>query len=170
MRITGNFSNATYSLNGKALITFEVDKDALEQIEGIKEGLLVIEATKYKEKRSKDANAYFWVLADKIARKVKSDKWSIYLWLVSKYGVFIDLEVMSEAVEEFKDKVQQDFRYIETIEEGAMTRLRCYYGTHTYNKQEMSEIIQGTISEAKELGIDTLTPDEVNEMLSLWKG
>jgi hypothetical protein len=32
----------------------------------------------------------------------------------------------------------------------------------------MSHLIDGVISEAKELGIDTLTPDEKERMLAAW--
>jgi hypothetical protein len=37
------------------------------------------------------------------------------------------------------------------------------------NSKEMSELIDGTVSEAKELGIDTRTPDEIERMKALWE-
>lgn len=41
-------------------------------------------------------------------------------------------------------------------------------GSHTYNTAEMSKLIDGTVSEAKELGIETMTPDQIEEMKQKW--
>ena len=36
------------------------------------------------------------------------------------------------------------------------------------NKEEMSMIIDDTVNEAKELGIETMTPKEIERLKSLW--
>ena len=41
-------------------------------------------------------------------------------------------------------------------------------GSHTYDTKEMSELIKGTVEEAKELGIETATPQEIKEMEERW--
>ncbi len=41
---------------------------------------------------------------------------------------------------------------------------RLYRGSHTYDSREMSLLIEGTVSEAEGLGIETLTPDELARM------
>ena len=38
------------------------------------------------------------------------------------------------------------------------------------SSKQMSELIDGTVSEAKELDIETRTPDEIARMKSLWNG
>ena len=38
-------------------------------------------------------------------------------------------------------------------------------GSSTYNTREMSVLIDGVVTEAKELGIETLTPDQIKEMM-----
>ena len=43
-----------------------------------------------------------------------------------------------------------------------------FKGTSEYNTAEMAIFIDGVISEADELGIDTLPPDEVKKIKSLW--
>lgn len=48
-------------------------------------------------------------------------------------------------------------------------RVRCYFGSSTYNTQEMSDLINGTVSDANGLGVDTITPDEIAHMLAAWK-
>lgn len=149
-------------------MTFEIlnQSKAIEEADAIKDEKLLIDVVKYKEKKSLNANSYFWVLADKIAKAVKSDKWTIYLMLLCKYGVFVDVCVIPEAVEDMKAHLQRDFRYIEVIEEGEMSIVRCYYGFHTYSKDEANALIQATVEEAKLLGIETLTPNEIAEMMA----
>jgi hypothetical protein len=42
-------------------------------------------------------------------------------------------------------------------------------GSHTYDSREMSRLIDGTVSEAKELGIETLSPAELERMKQQWR-
>ena len=85
---------------------------------------------------------------------------------LSKYGVFADLQIKTQALEILKEK----FRYIEVLQEGEEScTVRCYFGSSTYNTHEMSDLINGTITEAEGLGIETITPAEKERMLSLWK-
>lgn len=169
MEVTGRFDSASLSLDGKLRITFEIsDKDkALQEIDAIKDvDKLTIAAKKQRAKRSLDANAYFWLLCDRMAKRLNSDKWTIYLLQLSKYGVFADLAVDPEAVPLLKSK----FRYVETLAASdEVMRVRCYFGSSTYNTQEMSDLINGTVSDANGLGVDTMTPDEINHMLAAWK-
>ena len=37
------------------------------------------------------------------------------------------------------------------------------------NTQEMSRLIDGTVSQAKELGIETATPEELERMKNEWR-
>lgn len=41
-------------------------------------------------------------------------------------------------------------------------------GSHTYDTKEMSVLIDGTVQEAKQLGIETLPPDELRRMKEQW--
>lgn len=170
MVVSGRFDGMSLSLDGKLKITFSVSEKekALREVEEIKDvEKLDITAEKHRSKRSLDANAYFWVLCDKMAKRLGSDKWTIYLLQLSKYGVFADLQVKTQALEMLKEK----FRYIEVLQEGEEScTVRCYFGSSTYNTKEMSDLIHGTVSDAEALGIDTITPEELDRMLAIWKG
>ena len=41
-------------------------------------------------------------------------------------------------------------------------------GSSEYDTGEMSRFIDGVISECKELGIQTMTPDEIEELKQKW--
>ena len=45
---------------------------------------------------------------------------------------------------------------------------RFWVGSSEYDSAEMSVFINGIIEEAKELGIETLPPDELERMMTQW--
>ena len=49
-----------------------------------------------------------------------------------------------------------------------MNQLQCYKGSSLYDTLEMSRLIDGVVSDAQELGIDTMTPEEIREMKERW--
>lgn len=170
MEVKGRLASTSLTLEGDLLTAFQIaDKEkALREIEAIKDvPELIIIVRPYKAKRSLDANAYFWVLCDKIAKRLASDKQTIYLLQLSKYGVFTDLQIATPAL----DMLKRRFRYVEMLQEGEEScKVRCYIGSSTYNTSEMSDLINGTVQDAEALGIDTASPEEIEHMVSLWKG
>lgn len=169
MIVTGTLATAQVNLDGQLTVTFLINEKtkALEEIEKIKDvEKLTITAKRYKKSRSLTANGYFWQLADKMAKRLKSDKWTVYLLQLAKYGVFTDVRVVPQAVKD----LSKSFRYIEVLHETEMyTDVRCFYGSSTYDTAEMSDLINGTVEDAKTLGIDTMTPDEVKRLISVWQ-
>ena len=49
-----------------------------------------------------------------------------------------------------------------------ITFYRVYRGSHTYNTEEMSKLIDGTVQEAKDLGIETMTRTQIERMMQLY--
>ena len=137
-----------------------------------KQDFLNVEIGK-EEKRSIDANAYFWVLCDKIAKKTHQIKTDIYRELVQRVGVFEDVAVIEESAESFKKMWQSKGLGWIAIEEpcklDGCVKYRCYSGSSSYDTKEMSRLIDEVIYEAKELGIETMTPDEIEALKARWK-
>lgn len=168
MRTIGRYAGAGRTVQGELTITFAIDDDiqALEKLENFKGADLIIETQKYYEKKSLNANAYFWVLCTKIAHALNSDKDTVYLLQLSKYGLFIDVMVIPEAVE----ALRHNYRWVEPMETyGDMVSVRCYIGSSNYDKAEMARLIDGTVQDAKDLNIDTWTRDEIERVLASWK-
>lgn len=46
---------------------------------------------------------------------------------------------------------------------------KVYRGSHTYDKSEMAILINGTVADCKEQGIETMTPQELAKMISDWE-
>ena len=116
------------------------------------------------KKRSLDANAYMWVLLDKIAAKQRTTAKEIYREIIKDVGVYDWIMVTPEAKDAFIRTWEERGDGWVAIEYPAMDKgvpLKVFYGSSTYNTAQMSRLIDEVIHAAKEDGIETLTPDEL---------
>ena len=136
---------------------FKLDRDKEYQVE-IKE---------YKQKRSLNANAYAWVLINKIANVMRLSKEEVYLNMLKHYGQSQVVSIVSEA------NITGYFKYYELIGTSILNNkefnhIRVFKGSSEYDTKEMSIFIDGIVQEAKQLDIETLTPNQLAELKSLW--
>ena len=172
MEFTGKLQNVSRDWQtGQWNITFTMNEaSAINEVNNIQScEKLSIKAVKHRNKRSLDSNAYCWVILQKIAEVLHQDKWNVYLEMLGKYGVFTHIIVKSNVV----DKVKEEWRTVKELGEVNVNgvtgiQLQCYFGSSTYNTKEMSVLIDGIVYEAKELGIETLPPDELERMKIEW--
>lgn len=172
MEFTGKLQNVSRDWKtGQWNITFTINEaSAINEVNNIQScEKLSIKAVKHRNKRSLDANAYCWVILQKIAEVLHQDKWNVYLEMLGKYGVFTHIIVKPNVV----DKVKEEWRTVKELGEVSVNgitgiQLQCYFGSSTYNTKEMSVLIDGIVYEAKELGIETLPPDELERMKIEW--
>lgn len=119
----------------------------------------------HREKRSLDANAMLWACMQEIAQAIQTDKWSVYLQMLKRYGKFSYVIVRPEAVEAMK----KQWRELEVVGEVDVNgqkgvQLLCYYGSSTYNTKEFSVLLDGVISEMREMGLEP-PPDKETKAL-----
>ena len=173
MEFTGQIKGISNDfVSGETLITFSVNENTtvLPEYEKLKNcKKLRIKAVQYREKRSLDANAYLWVLLQKLAEVLQTDKWSVYLQMLKRYGQFTYIVVKPGAVE----AVKKQWRECEEIGEidvngTKAVQMLCYYGSSTYDTKDFSILLDGVISECKELGIETLPPHELQMLKERW--
>jgi hypothetical protein len=129
------------------------------------------EIKQHREKRSLDANAYAWVIITKIADSMRPplSKDDVYLMMLKRYGQTGVVKILNEDAERFK----RQFKYVEEHEklvpEDKAQYFRFWVGSSNYNTAEMSIFIDGIVNEAEEMGIGTITPDELERMKTDWK-
>ena len=167
MHFTGQYVGTSRTLQGDLTITLAVaDETSLERLERSKGSDLSIDIKKVWNKRSNEANRYMWELCTRIASALGSDKDTIYLLELGKYGVYEDIETLPDTLPILKQYV----RYVEIIDEyeGGIT-VRCYLGSSHYDTKQMSIFIDGVVNDARDLGIDTWTRDEIEAALSVWR-
>lgn len=171
----GRLLDLTIGINGKQRVTLEVDRDFREEFDALHDSELSIEIKKYRKRRSLSANAYFHVLVNKIAQVEGSREDAIKVRLVLEYGALMrdedgntvgfKLPVTVDA-----SKIYPYTKCFDTREENGKL-FRCYLvykETHTMDSKEMAHLIDGAVSEAKELGIETDTPEQIAKYKDLW--
>ena len=130
---------------------------------------LTVEIKQHRQRRSLDANAYLWVLLGKMATVLQTDKDAVYIEMLSRYGVYTHVVVKPQVAE----RVKQEWRTVRELGEVTVNgkvgiQLQCYFGSSSYTSAEMATLIDGVISECKDMGIETATPAELARMMGEW--
>lgn len=130
-----------------------------------------IEIKRIRSKRGLTANAYYWVLTEKLAKALQTSKDEMHRELMLRYGSFKTNPdgkpiVFSLAAGEDPQSVTP---YARSFAEGIVNGKRFVHyavikGSHDMDSAEFNALLQGCISEAKEQGIETLTPKELAEL------
>lgn len=173
MEFTGKLMNVNRDWNtGQFQVTFTInEQSALHSAEEIRNcEKLIIKAVKHREKRSLDANACLWLCLGRIADALRSDKWDVYLQMLKRYGKFTYICVKPNVVE----AVKKQWRECEVIGEmtingQAAVQMLCYFGSSTYTTQEFSVLLDGVISEMKEMKLETPLPQDIRKALETWE-
>ena len=154
-------------ISGKYSVTFEVD--SLPAVDDLN-GELEIEAKVYRQKRSLNANAMLWECLGRIASVLRADKWDIYLQMLKRYGEYTYVCVKPGAVEMLK-RQWRECEEIGTIDIHGQqaVQMLCYYGSSTYDSKQFSVLLDGVISEMKEMNIETPTPKRVQAAIEQWR-
>lgn len=150
------------------------DKELIQQLKN--ENKLNIELKKWRKKRSLDANAYCWVLCDKIAKKLTEPeaiitKEDVYKNAILDMGTFEPMIIEEKAFENFKriwEKQGLGFLVQEVSRKDKCVKVHCYYGSSTYDSKEMSLLIELIVDLAKSLNIETKPQQEINSLLESW--
>ena len=133
----------------------------------------IITIEKQKLRRSLNANNYMWELCDQIARKVRTTKEIVYCKNIREVGSFEVLEMPSAGAGRFmRSWGHNGIGWLaEPIgERRGFTSVMAYYGSSTYTTAEMSRLIEAVVEEAKGLGVETMTPLELDRLKAAWKG
>lgn len=122
-----------------------------------------------KKKRSNDANAYAWVLLTAIADKLSANrghvytKDDVYLQMLERYGQTATIKIHNAE----EEKVLRCYKYVKRCDEDFWNEVpefafyKIFVGSSQYNTEEMAIFIAGIVQDAKDLGIETMTPAEL---------
>ncbi len=171
LKLTGKIEAVNVDfVTGVPKITFAVNEkaelmqgyDALKDVE-----LLTIEAKQFRKRRSINANAYAWKLITEIADVLRAPKEAVYLQMLKQYGQSELISVLAHI------PINDYVKYCEEAGESTLNgklfkHYRVYKGSSEFDTREMAILIDGIVSEAKELNIPTETPEEIARIKSLW--
>ena len=177
MRVSGRIAGAQIDFkSGKPLLTLEVNErhDFELMVDELKDcERLSVEVKPFRQRRSLDANAYFWVLCDKLAEKLNRSKVDIYREYVKDIGGNNEVVCVKNIA---LDRLCQGWRrngigwLTETFPSkiDGCTNVILYYGSSSYDSAQMARLLDLIIQDCKELGIPTETPNEIARLKSMW--
>ena len=133
----------------------------------------VAEIKEFRKKRSLDSNNYFWQLCDQIAEKLGRTKEDLYVEYIKEVGVFKDFHLSRDEAATFRTAWSMlgtgwPTEEVDYQQDGDNLVIRAYYGSSRYNAKQMGRIIDRAVEDAKDLGIETLTPAELARMNLEW--
>ena len=163
----GRLIDFSIGWNRKQRITIEIDSDFREGFDALKGADIEVSVKKWRRKRSNDANAYFHVLVTAIAeaRGISNDE--VKRMLVVDYGTLArdeDNQIIGFKLPPGVDvsRIYPYTKLFKQVEENGKL-FNCYLvykRSSEMDSKEMARLIDGAVHEAKELGIDTDTPEE----------
>lgn len=164
--------------SGETEVSFVVDKMNYSEkthvraaLEGAGEALSLV-LSKFRQKRSLNANNYAWVLLQKLAEERGQTKEEVYREFIKQYGIFRPVTVNKEAAETL-EYIWQKNGLGWVVEETGRTNesvdLLMYYGSSTYSTRQMARLLDAIVNDCKQCGIETLPPEQIEEMKRMWK-
>lgn len=186
---------------GKWNILLSLENYPAEEINDLLDCEIAIRLNKCRNKRSLDANAYFYVLVNKIAERAKLSDIEVHDKLLSQNLAYvIENGAVDWIVADWKSNAhrlvklavtehgKQQFKYYyDSLQDVALNKpngepyrdsegnpktSRIFWhikGSHEMDSKEMARLIDATVDEAKDLGIETMTYKELERMKQLWK-
>lgn len=154
--------------------TVRVITELASYIDGLKDNKdYTLTVKEKKEKRSLSANNYFWVMVDQLAEKLNIGKTDIYRSYVKEIGGNNDIVCcINQAVDSLVDAWQsRGLGWLAECENSKIqgcTNVRLYYGSSTYNKEQMSRLINLAKQDCIENDIPTWDEDELQRLCEEW--
>ena len=163
-----------FTVESKAKAIAEVTS-YIDSLKPEKQYKLTIE--EIKKKRSLTSNSYAWVMIGQIAERIHESKIEVYRGYVRNIGGNSDVFLLDRnAVDRFIETWQSfGMGYVCDIlteyenEDGEeKTEVMAYYGSHTYNQEQMNNLINLIVQDCEVLGIPTKDPAELEQLVKEW--
>ena len=153
-------------------LALNVPPDSHDTVAKLLQGSYEIVLQKMSKPRSLNANAYFWKLADELAKVLHITKGEVYARAIKQVGVYEVMTVAIAGYDHFKRIWESNgvgWIVDRLCDDGVNATIHAYYGSSTYNSEQMARLIDWLVQEAEEQGIDTLTPRERSLLIQQWK-
>lgn len=123
----------------------------------------VFEIKEYKQHRSLSQNAYAWKLITELGNVLHKSKEETYLQMLKDYGQSTIVSIVADV------NISSYFKYYEVIgssmlKDKTFNHYKIYKGSSEFDTKEMSIFIDGIIQECEQVGIPTLTKEEIERM------
>lgn len=179
--MNGRLKDLSYSRSGENVLTITTRESCKALWDKLGGGEIAFTIKKRTQPRSLNANNYAWSLIEKLAVALRSDKDTVYEELLRSYGTgdtYTDdagheCKVIFSLQEGIPPEKVSKYGHYAVIGDGYIAgkhfiHYRAIKGTSEYSTKEMSAFLDGLISECKEQGIETATPEELARYKDEW--
>ena len=173
-KMTGRLIELGLSLDGKQRLTVELDADFRTEFDELKDEPVEVSVKKHRKKRSLDANAYAWVLIDKIAEKRGLTKTEVYRQAIKEVGGVSEFCCVQNKAVRALEQIWTNKGLGWQVDEmeskiPGCTTLVLYMGSSEYDTKQMSALIDSLVQDAHSIGITTKTDEEINSLLEQYE-
>ena len=165
-------------MGGEWVLSIVTRENPGKLIDKLKDTDVNVEIKKVSKPRTKDANAFCWALCTDIGNALTPPlpKEEVYRGAIKDVGVYQPLPIRPDAVERFCERWGERGTgwFAEIIDDvwikGKLYKLVfAYFGTSTYNREEMARLIDHLKQDAENMGlIIPLSKAEEERMLGEW--
>ena len=147
---------------------------AMSVVRKHKDKLYDLTVKEHQKKRSLDANAYCWVLINKLADIMRIPPVEVYRQAIQDIsGNSEIIPIKDDAVEQFKQAWGHNgigwiCRDMGKSKLAGYRNLMVYYGSSVYNTKQMSDLIDHLVQDCKALDIETLPPEKLSALMEEW--
>ena len=171
----GTINGLMYSAVSKTtVVEIALEGNVASEVEKFKGKHIDVSFKQYRKGRSLDANGYFWVLAGKLAEAMNIPKTDIYRGYIKEIGGNSEIVcVQDRAVDSLVNGWQRNG--IGWVADTMPSKLKgctnviLYTGSSEYDTGQMARLIDLAVQDCKAVGIDTKTPAEIDDLLSIWE-
>ena len=177
--MNGTLKDWSFSRSGESVLTITTRESCKRLWDTLGEQEITFSIKKRVTPRSLNANNYAWLLIEKLASAIRSDKDTVYEEMLRRYG----------AGESYTDEAGNECKVLFSLQDGVPPSLvarhyaeigvgyiagkkfihyRAIKGTSEYSTKEMSVFLDGIVSECREIGIETDTPEMIARYKEAW--
>lgn len=156
-------------------LSFKVNhQKALEILQALAEKEYICEIKGKRKARSLDSNSYYWVLCGKLSAKLRVSPEEIYRQHIKEVGDNYEIIPLKDsAVEKFravwnKNGIGWLTDIIGPSKHEGYTNVMAYYGSSTYDSNQMARLIDYMVQDCKDNEIETMVPEEIEKLKELW--
>ena len=133
----------------------------------------VAEIKEWRQKRSLDANAYCWLLLNKLADKLNIPVRDLYRHYIPDVPNNSQVVCVPSAA---VDRLRAGWEHnglgwcsdVMLSKLPGCTNVILYYGSSTFDSKQMSMLIEMIVADCKSVGIETMTPAELSRLGDEW--
>lgn len=161
------------SRDGGWLLTIHTSENVGPLFDDLRESDVDVTVKKHRKKRSLDANAYAWVLLDKLAAHYGVAREKVYRQEIQSIGGVSEVLCLREnAAATFCRSWERNG--IGWMTDTGPSKLKgcvnvtVWYGSSVYDTEQMARLIDAIVQDCRDAGIETMTPRELDALVSRW--